>query len=62
MIPMPTNFGSMREILGALNEAIPHNNFLRNWLQNKVQGIKQRSRGGQVEGAGVEDNALGGQE
>lgn len=41
-IPMPINFGSMREFLEALDEAIPHNGFLRNWLRGKVQ----REQGG----------------
>lgn len=36
-ILMPANFGSMRELLRTLDEAIPHNSFLRNWLRNKVQ-------------------------
>lgn len=44
-IPMLASFGSMRELLGALDGATPHKNFLHNSLQNKVQRNQAGNKG-----------------
>lgn len=42
-IYMPAQFNSMRELLTAIETALPGNNFLYKWMQNKV-GASQRRK------------------
>lgn len=43
-ITMPAQFDSMKELLSALEEALPGNNFLRRWLKQKVNSEEQVDR------------------
>lgn len=45
-IHMPAKFDSMKELLMAIETALPRNGFLRRWLQNKAGNMQKKERVG----------------